>query len=71
MLRKEQSPDFKISALIFVNNTAGVRGSILYGGLMEKCNFTSDRYTSAIELFSMSILQVGRKHDVGHIQVII
>ena len=66
MLRKEQSPDLNTSALIFVNNTAGIRGSILYGGLLEKCNFTSDRYTNAIELFSTSILHVGRKDGVGH-----
>ena len=29
------------------------------------------KHNGAIELFSMSILQVGRKDDVGHIQVII
>ena len=31
-----------------------MRGS---GGLLDKCNFTSDRYTNALELFNMSILQ--------------
>ena len=52
--------------LVFVNNTAGMRGSVLYGGLLEKCKFTSDRYTSGLELFNMSILQVRTKDDVGH-----
>ena len=66
MLRKEQSPDFNTSPLIFVNNSAGIRGSIIYGGLLEKCNFTSDRYTSTMELFSMSILYVGREDNTGH-----
>ena len=66
MLGKEQSPDLNTSALIFVNNTAGKRGGVLYGGLLEKCNFTSDRYTNMTELFSTSILHVGRKDDVGH-----
>ena len=66
MLRKEQSPDFKTSVLVFANNGAGIRGGILYGGLLEKCNFTSDTYRSAVELFSMSVLHVGRKNDMGH-----
>ena len=66
MLRKKQSPDINTTPLVFVNNSAGIRGSILYGGLLEKCNFTSDRYTSAIELFSMSISHVQRKDNTGH-----
>ena len=66
MLKKEQSPDLNTSTLIFVDNTAGIRGSVLYGGLLEKCNFTSDKYTSIKELFSMSILNDGRKDDVNH-----
>ena len=66
MLRKKKSLDFNTNPLIFVNNSAGIRGSILYGGLLEKCNFTSDRYTSMIELFSTSILDVRRKDKRGH-----
>ena len=66
MLRKEQSPDLNTSTLLFVNNAAGVRGSVLYGGLLDKCNFTSHRYTTALELFNMSILQVHHEHDVSY-----
>ena len=66
MLRKEGSPDLDTSPLIFANNTAGIRGSILYGGLLEKCTFISERYTSTIELFSISILYVGREDNMGH-----
>ena len=66
MLRKKKSPDFNTNPLIFENNSAGIRGSILYSGLLEKCNFTSDRYTSMIELFSTSILDVRRKDKRGH-----
>ena len=43
--------------LVFENNSAGMRGSVLYGGLLDKCNFTSDKYTSVLQLFTMSILQ--------------
>ena len=60
MLRKEQSLDLP---LVFVNNTAGVRGSVLYGGLLDKCTFTSHRYTSALELFDMSTSQENDKMD--------
>ena len=28
-----------------------------YGGLLDKCNLTSEKYTSALQLFSMSIIQ--------------
>ena len=66
VLKKEQSLDLNTSTLIFVNNSAGIRGSVLYGGLLEKCNFTSDKYTSIMELFSMSILNDGRKDGVSH-----
>ena len=41
-----------------------MRGSVLYGGLLDKCNFTSDRYTNALKLFYMSILQ--GHGDKGH-----
>ena len=28
-----------------------------YGGLLDKCNLTSEKYTSALQLFTMSIIQ--------------
>ena len=55
ILGKEQPLDLNTSPLKFVNNSAGIRGSVLYGGLLEKCNLVSDRYTSALELFNVSI----------------
>ena len=61
-----QSFDVEASTLAFVNNSAGVRGSVLYGGLLEKCNFTLARNTSALGLFNPSILQVHHEHDVGY-----
>ena len=65
---KETSLELHTTPLVFVNNSAGIRGSVLYGGLLEKCNFTSDsdRYTNAMELFSMSILHVEKKDDMGY-----
>ena len=59
-----QSLDFNTTLLVFVNNSAGIRGSVLYGGLLEKCNSTSDRYKSVLEFFNMSILQ--RNDDSSH-----
>ena len=50
--------------LVFEKNTAGMRGSVLYGGLLNKCSFASDRHTSALELFNTSILQ--ENGDKGH-----
>ena len=50
--------------LTFENNSAGIRGSILYGGLLNKCSFTSDSYTSVLQLFNMSILHT--EYDKGH-----
>ena len=64
ILKKKQFFNFDTSPLVFQNNSAGIRGSVLYGGLLEKCNFTSSRYSSALELFNMSILHTGRKDDV-------
>ena len=52
-----QSRDFNTTPLVFVNNSARIRGSVLYGGLLEKCNFTSDKYASVLEIFNMSILR--------------
>ena len=52
-----QSHDMKTTPLVFVNNSAGVRGSVLFGGLLDKCKFQSDKYKSALQLFNMSIIQ--------------
>ena len=60
----DQLLDPKTTPLVFEKNTAGMRGSVLYGGLLDKCNFTSDKYTSALQLFNMSILQ--RNGDKDH-----
>ena len=43
--------------LVFEKNSAGMRGSVLYGGLQDKCSFTSERYANALQLFNMSIVQ--------------
>ena len=43
--------------LVFEKNTSGMRGSGLYGGLLNKCSFISDRYTSTLQLFNISILK--------------
>ena len=49
--------DMETTPLVFERNSAGMRGSVLYGGLLDKFVFTSDRYTSLLQLFNMSILQ--------------
>ena len=59
----KQSLGLNTTPLAFLNNTAGVRGSVLYGGLLQKCGFTSDRHPSALELFN--ILQI-HKDNVGY-----
>ena len=64
ILKKDPLPDMETTPLVFQNNSARIRGGVLYGGLLEKCNFTSDRYTSALQLFNMSI--VHSKNDMGH-----
>ena len=56
--------DMETTPLVFDKNIAGSRGSVLYGGLLDKCNFTSDKYTSVLQLFNMSILQ--GHSDKGH-----
>ena len=56
-VQSAQMLDLDTTPLVFENNTAGMRGSVLYGGLLDKCNFTSDKYTSTLQLFNMSILQ--------------
>ena len=49
--------DMETTPLVFAKNTAGMRGSVLYGGLLDKCSFTSERYTNALQLFNLSIIQ--------------
>ena len=51
-IQNDQSLDLSTTPLLFENNSAGLRGSVLYGGLLDKCN-----YTNAMELFNTSILQ--------------
>ena len=63
-IQNNQSLDMEATPLVFEENTAGMRGSVLYGGLLNKCSFTSDRYTSALELFNISILK--ENGDKGH-----
>ena len=63
-IQNNQWLDLKTTPLVFEKNTAGMRGSVLYGGLLNKCNFASDSYTSALELFNTSILQ--ENGDKGH-----
>ena len=63
-IQNDQLLDLNTNSLIFENNSAQVRGSVLYGGFLDKCNFTSNKYTSALQLFNMSILQ--GDSDKGH-----
>ena len=66
-IQNNQSLDLDTTPLVFERNTAGVRGSVLYGGLLNKCSFTSDSYTNALDLFNMSILQGnnGKGHSIS------
>ena len=59
--------DLDTTPLVFEKNTAGMRGSVLYGGLLNKCSFTSDSYTNALDLFNISILQGnnGKGHSIS------
>ena len=63
-IQSDQSLDLNTTPLVFENNSAGMRGSVLYGGLLRKCNFTSNRYTSVLQLFNLSILN--QNGDKGH-----
>ena len=56
-IQNNQLLDLNTTPLVFEKNTAGMRGSVLYGGLLNNCSFTSDRYTSILELFNASILK--------------
>ena len=49
--------DMETTPLVFEKNSAGMRGSVLYGGLLDKCGFTSERYANALQLFNTSIVQ--------------
>ena len=66
-IQNNQWLDLDTTPLVFEKNAAGMRGSVLYGGLLNKCSFTSDRYTSALELFNTSILQGnnGKGHSIS------
>ena len=66
-IQNNQSLDLDTTPLVFEKNTAGMRGSVLYGGLLNKCSFTSDRYTNALDLFNISILQGnnGKGHSIS------
>ena len=64
MLREEQYSDLETRPLVFENNSAGMRGSAVYGGLLNLCNFTSLRYTSTLDFFNSSILP-GGEEDTG------
>ena len=66
ILGNNQLLSINATPLAFLNNTAGVRGSVLYGGLLQKCGFISDRHLSVLELFNMSILQIQVKDDEGY-----
>ena len=63
-IQNNQSLDLDTTPLVFEKNTAGMRGSVLYGGLLNKCSFTSDSYTNALDLFNISILR--GNNDKGH-----
>ena len=56
-IQNNQLLDLDTTPLIFEKNTAGMRGNVLYGGLLNKCSFTSDNYTSTLQLFNTSILK--------------
>ena len=60
----DQPLDLDTTPLVFEKNTAGMRGSVLYGGLVDKCHFTLGRYTNALQLFNTSILK--GNGDKGH-----
>ena len=66
-IQNNQWLDLDTTPLVFEKNAAGMRGSVLYGGLLNKCSFTSDRYTNALELFNISILQGnnGKGHSIS------
>ena len=53
-IQNDESLDMKTTPLVFEKNAAGIRGSVLYGGLLDKCHFSSNRYTNAWELFNMA-----------------
>ena len=63
-IQNVQFLDLNTTPLVFENNSAQVRGSVLYGGLLDKCSFASDKYTSVLQLFNMSIVK--GSGDKGH-----
>ena len=63
ILGEEVFSDLETPPLVFENNSAGIRGSAVYGGLLSLCNFNSVSYTSALDFFNRSILP-DREHDL-------
>ena len=53
-LQNNQWLDLDTTPLVFEKNAAGMRGGVLYGGLLNKCHF---RYNSALQLFNTSIVK--------------
>ena len=51
-IQNNQSLHLDTTPLVFEKNTAGMRGSVLYGGLLNKCSFTSDSYINALDFFN-------------------
>ena len=60
-IQNNQWLDLDTPPLVFEKNAAGIRGSVLYGGLLNKCHF---RYNSALQLFNTSIVK--GNGDKGH-----
>ena len=60
-IQNNQWLDLDTTPLVFEKNAAGMRGSVLYGGLLNKCHF---RYNSALQLFNTSIVK--GNGDKGH-----
>ena len=60
-IQNNQWLDLDTTPLVFEKNAAGMRGSVLYGGLLNKCHF---RYNNALQLFNTSIVK--GNGDKGH-----
>ena len=60
-IQNNQWLDLDTTPLVFEKNAAGMRGSVVYGGLLNECHF---RYNSALQLFNTSIVK--RNGYKGH-----
>ena len=56
-IQNNQWLDLDTTSLVFEKNAAGMRGSVLYGGLLNKCSFPLDRYRNDPVLYNTSILR--------------